>query len=79
MEENITLIPDDLMLDEVVITQRLPQFRLDNGGLTTKVENTILSKAGTAMNVVGAFAGSVEEAGWHVGSVGKRRSAYLYQ
>lgn len=45
VEENITLIPDDLMLDEVVITQRLPQFRLDNGGLTTKVENTILSKA----------------------------------
>lgn len=32
VEENITLIPDDLMLDEVVITQRLPQFRLDNGG-----------------------------------------------
>ena len=41
VEENITLIPDDLMLDEVVITQRLPQFRLDNGGLTTKVENTM--------------------------------------
>ena len=61
VEENITLIPDDLMLDEVVITQRLPQFRLDNGGLTTKVENTILSKAGTAMNVVGLLPGVLKK------------------
>lgn len=45
------IIPDDRMLDEVVVTQHLPLYRLDNGGLTTKVENTILSKAGTAMNV----------------------------
>ena len=63
VEENITLIPDDLMLDEVVITQRLPQFRLDNGGLTTKVENTILSKAGTAMNVVGLLPGVKKQDG----------------
>lgn len=48
---DIVIIPDDRMLDEVVVTQHLPLYRLDNGGLTTKVENTILSKAGTAMNV----------------------------
>ena len=48
---DIVIIPADRMLDEVVVTQHLPLYRLDNGGLTTKVENTILSKAGTAMNV----------------------------
>jgi len=59
--EEVTLIPDDVMLDEVVITQHLPQFRLDNGGLTTKVENTVLSKAGTAMNVVGLLPGVLKK------------------
>lgn len=59
--ENITLISDDVMLDEVVVTQRLPQFRLDNGGLTTKVENTLLSKAGTAMNVVELLPGVLKK------------------
>ena len=49
---DIEISLDDRMLDEVVITQHFPLYRLDNGGLTTKVENTILSKAGTAMNVV---------------------------
>lgn len=48
---DVVITPDDRMLDEVVVTQHLPLYRLDNGGLTTKVENTILSKAGTAMNV----------------------------
>lgn len=59
--EEITLVPDDVMLDEVVITQHLPQFRLDNGGLTTKVENTVLSKSGTAMNVVGLLPGVLKK------------------
>lgn len=59
--EEITLVPDDVMLDEVVITQHLPQFRLDNGGLTTKVENTVLSKSGIAMNVVGLLPGVLKK------------------
>ena len=48
---DVVITPDDRMLDEVVVTRHLPLYRLNNGGLTTKVENTILSKAGTAMNV----------------------------
>ena len=57
---DIVIIPDDRMLDEVVVTQHLPLYRLDNGGLTTKVENTILSKAGTAMNVAELLPGVLE-------------------
>lgn len=49
---NIVLERDNFMLSEVTVTASLPQFKMENGVLTTNVASTLLSTLGTANNVL---------------------------
>ena len=46
----IMLEPETTMLGEVVVKGQRPAFKLTTEGLKTEVENTLLSKVGTAAN-----------------------------
>jgi len=48
----VCLQPDTTMLDEVVVKGTLPQVRLRDDALVTSVQNSVLSKAGTANDVL---------------------------
>ena len=48
----ITLEPETTMLGEVVVKAQRPAFKLTTEGLRTEVENTLLSKVGTAKAVL---------------------------
>ena len=48
----ITLEPEATMLGEVVVKGQRPAFKLTTEGLKTEVENTLLSKVGTAKAVL---------------------------
>ena len=48
----ITLEPESTMLGEVVVKGERPAFKLTSEGLKTDVENTLLSKVGTAKAVL---------------------------
>ena len=48
----ITLEPEATMLGEVVVKGERPEFKLTGEGLKTDVENTLLSKVGTARAVL---------------------------
>ena len=48
----IALDPDATMLGEVVVKGQRPAFKLTTEGLKTEVENTLLSKVGTAKAVL---------------------------
>ena len=48
----ITLEPETTMLGEVVVKGERPEFKLTGEGLKTDVENTLLSKVGTAKAVL---------------------------
>jgi len=48
----ITLEPETAMLGEVVVKGQRPAFKLTTEGLKTEVENTLLSKVGTAKAVL---------------------------
>ena len=48
----ITLEPEATMLGEVVVKAQRPAFKLTTEGLKTEVENTLLSKVGTAKAVL---------------------------
>ena len=50
--EDIVLEKDQFMLSEVTVTATPPQFKMENGVLTTNVASTLLSTLGTANNVL---------------------------
>lgn len=54
---NITLMPDQQMLGEVEITAMRPTYNMTAEGIATNVENTVLSKAGTAEDVLAKIPG----------------------
>lgn len=48
----VTMKPDDFTLNEVVVKGNLPTTRMKGGALVTSVENSFLSHAGTANDVL---------------------------
>ena len=54
---NITLSPDPQLLDEVVVKASRPTYQMTAEGIATNVENTVLSKAGTAEDVLAKMPG----------------------
>lgn len=54
---NITLIPNQQMLGEVEVTAIRPTYRMTAEGIATNVENTVLSQAGTAEDVLSKIPG----------------------
>ena len=54
---NIILSPDPQMLDEVVVKASRPTYQMTAEGIATNVENTVLSKAGTAEDVLAKMPG----------------------
>ena len=54
---DIQMQPDTQMLGEVVVKGHVPQFQMGSEGLQTNVENTILSKLGTANDVLAHIPG----------------------
>ena len=51
-EQTISLQPDTTLLDEVVVEGDLPRIRLRSDAVVATVQNTVLSKAGTANDVL---------------------------
>lgn len=51
-DQQITLLPESTVLGEVVVTGDLPRIRVRNDALVASVENTVLSRAGTANDVL---------------------------
>lgn len=51
-EQRITLLPETTELGELVVNGDMPRIRVRNDALVTSVENTVLSKAGTANDVL---------------------------
>lgn len=51
-EQQVLMQPDTTMLDELVVKGTLPQVRLRDDALVTSVQNSVLSKAGTANDVL---------------------------
>ena len=51
-EQTISLQPDSNLLSEVVVEGDLPRIRLRNDAVVATVQNTVLSKAGTANDVL---------------------------
>ena len=54
---DITLMTDQQMLGEVEITALRPTYKMTTDGVATNVENTVLSKAGTAEGVLSKIPG----------------------
>lgn len=54
---NITLILDQQMLNEVEIKASRPTYKMTTEGIATNVENTVLSQAGTAEDVLSKIPG----------------------
>ena len=54
---NITLMTDQQLLGEVEITAMRPTYKMTAEGIATNVENTVLSKAGTAEDVLAKIPG----------------------
>ena len=59
--EIIRLNSDTQMLDEVVIKASLPKTQLKGDALVTNVQNSVLTNAGTAVDVLGKIPGMVKE------------------
>ena len=51
-EQTISLQPDTTLLNEVVVEGDLPRIRLRSDAVVATVQNTVLSKAGTANDVL---------------------------
>lgn len=50
--ENIVLSDEAILLDEAVVIGKRPDFQIKDGTLTTRIENSLLSKSGTANDVL---------------------------
>lgn len=48
----VTLVPSSIMLGEVVVKAALPKTQLKGNSMVTNVQNTVLSKMGTAYDVL---------------------------
>lgn len=59
--EKICLTTDSMMLSEVVVKGLVPLHKLTSEGMTTSVENTILSKMGTANDVLSHIPGLLKD------------------
>ena len=57
----LQLTPDTQILDEIVVKGNLPVTRMKNDALVTHVENSVLSKAGSANDVLEKLPGIVKE------------------
>ncbi len=57
---NFTLHVNNNLLDEVIIQAKLPKYKLSPTGLTTNVSNSILSKLGTANDILKHIPGIIE-------------------
>ncbi len=53
----ITLKPQDTALKEVVVKGSIPAYKAISGGMTTRVSGSVLSKVGTANDVIGHLPG----------------------
>lgn len=53
----IVLEPDETVLGEVVVSGHVSAYRAISGGISANVANTVLSKAGTAEDVIGHLPG----------------------
>lgn len=53
----IQLLPDTHMLNEIVVKANLPKTRLKEGALVTNIQNSILSNAGSANDVLAKVPG----------------------
>lgn len=60
---NIILNSDAVMLGETVITAQRPAYQIKDGSLITRIENSILSKAGTGNDVLKHIPGVQEKDG----------------
>lgn len=49
---DIKMFPDQQLLDEVEVTASRPTYKMTSEGIATQVENSVLSKAGTAEDVL---------------------------
>lgn len=57
----LSMTTDSQLLDEVSVTAMRPQHKLTTGGVATDVENTLLSKAGTANDVLARIPGIIKK------------------
>lgn len=53
--DSIQITSDSIMLDEVTIRGYRPSYQMTSEGLSTRVEGTVLSKLGTASDVLGVI------------------------
>lgn len=51
-EQTIVLQPETIMINEVIVKGSLPKIRLKNDALVATIQNSVLSKAGTANDVL---------------------------
>lgn len=57
----LTLIADNILLDEVTVTAQRPTQHLSKGGIITTVDGSVLSLLGNAMDVIGQLPGVMRE------------------
>lgn len=57
----IILFSDNISLGDVVVTGHLPSYKLQEGGLVAQVGNSVLSKVGTAGNILSHIPGVVKK------------------
>lgn len=57
----LTLVSDNIQLDEVTVTARRPSQHLSTGGIITTVDGSVLSLLGNAMDVIGQLPGVMRE------------------
>lgn len=48
----ITLQTNDIELGEIMVNGHIPTYKMISGGISTNISNSVLSKAGTANNVI---------------------------
>jgi hypothetical protein len=59
---DIKMIPDQHLLNEVEVTASRPTYKMTSEGIATQVENSVLSKAGTAEDVLAKIPGLTKKA-----------------
>lgn len=67
----IRMVPEDTSLEGVTVTRRRPTYKLVTGGVSTRIENSVLSKAGSAGDVIGLLAGVRKNIDGSIDVIGK--------
>lgn len=57
----LTLVSDNILLDEITVTAQRPSQHLTKGGIITTVNGSVLSLLGNAMDVIGQLPGVMRE------------------